>query len=226
MNKDFDILSDECFGAAMEAEDERYFAEISANIVPLENANINDYVKFGKIIWKVIGIENGKKLLLSKDCMGMDFDWEFGQDDDDTIDDNESLADMLYNEECVNYAKEAEEIRKYFREWFCENYFSQEELKRIVPHCIKIKSSDNDIAQTFNDCVFLLSKAEIEKYIPTKEDRIASMHVMFNDVVRDWLLRLDDELEEYQMVVNTEGNFEKVDAGCLCSWFRPAIWVK
>ena len=105
MNKDFDILLDEHFGAAMKAEDERYFAEISANIVPLENANINDYVKFGKIIWKVIGIENGKKLLLSKDCMGMDFDWEFGQDDDDTIDDNESLADMLYNEECVNYAK-------------------------------------------------------------------------------------------------------------------------
>ena len=52
------------------------------------------------------------------------------------------------------------------------------------------------------------------------------MHVMFNDVVRDWLLRLDDEPEEYQMVVNTEGDFEKVDVGCLCSWFRPAIWVK
>ena len=64
------------------------------------------------------------------------------------------------------------------------------------------------------------------KYIQAKEDRIASMHVMFNDVGRDWLLRLDDEPEEYQMVVNTEGDFEKVDVGCLCSWFRPAIWVK
>lgn len=226
MDKNFDVFSDAFLGEAMDNEDKRYRDMISANIVPLETATVNDCVQFGKIIWKVIGIENGNKLLLSRDCMVTDFDWEFGQDDDDAIDNNTSLADILSDEESVDYAKEAGEIRKYFREWFCEKYFSQEELRRMVPHCIKIKSSSNDIAQTLNESVFLLSKAEVEKYIQAKEDRIASMHVMFNDVVRDWLLRLDDEPEEYQMVVNTEGDFEKVDVGCLCSWFRPAIWVK
>ena len=226
MGKKFDIFSDDFLKTAMDNEDKRYRDKASANIVPVEVANINDCVQFGKNIWKVIGIENGNKLLLSRDCMGLDFDWEFGRDDDDAIDHNESLADILSDDESVDYAKEAAEIRKYFREWFREKYFSQEELKRIVPHCVKIKFSDNDIAQTLNESVFLLSKAEVEKYIPIKEDRIASMHVMFNDVVRDWLLRLDDEPEEYQMVVNTEGDFEKVDVGYMCSWFRPAIWVK
>lgn len=224
MNKDFDILSDEYLGAAMKAEDERYFAKTSANIVPLENAKVNDCVKFGKIIWKVIGMEEGKKLLLSKDCMGMDFDWEFSQGDDNDLTDNkfgETLADILGSEQVVDYAKEAEEIKKYFREWFCDNYFLKEEVEQIEPYCVK-----NTIGSTFDEYVFLLSEEEVKKYIPTKEERIASMHVMFNDVARDWLLRLEDEPVERQVVVNTEGDFETVSDGYLCSWFRPAVWVK
>ena len=45
-------------------------------VLPLEIAEIGDYVQFGKKAWKVIGIEDGKKLLLSKEWMYTDTDEE------------------------------------------------------------------------------------------------------------------------------------------------------
>ena len=40
-----------------------------AGVVAFEVAEVNDNVQFGKIAWKVIAIEDGKKLLLSKECI-------------------------------------------------------------------------------------------------------------------------------------------------------------
>ena len=65
----------------------------------------------------------------------------------------------------------------------------------------------------------------MQKYIPKKEDRIATVHVIFNDVKRPWMLRVDDT-SDYQMAVDTEGEIVKVPDQHICDKFRPAIWVK
>ena len=202
-------------------------------VLPLEIAEIGDYVQFGKIAWKVIGIEDGKKLLLSKEWMYTDTDEELeensleellkeiaeDQAEEDIID--ESLA-FLFSEDSFNKkyracSREYEGVQKYLREEFCNEYLSQDDVKRIVPYSIK----SND--QINSEYVFLLSPNEVEKYIPKKEDRIATAAVHIFDVKKPWLLRFNDE-ERYYFAVDTEGNIVVVDGHC--EKFRPAVWVK
>ena len=224
MSKDFDKFLDKLLEIGMEAEDKRYFEEISKDIVTLENAKINDRVQFGKIIWKVIAIEGEKKLLISKDCMGIDYDWEMTQQD--VADIEMELKDILNmkNDESIDYKEEFKKIKKYLNGWFCDKTFSMEELARIVPNFTETSNeSVSMIGQS--DKVFLLSKSEVKKYIPEKKDRIASMHVMFNDVARAWTLRLENETET-QTIVNREGEIETLQSGYMNEWFRPAVWVK
>lgn len=224
MDNKFDIFLDAFFEKAMKTEDERYRNELSDNLVPLEKATINECVQFGKVFWKVIADENGKKLLLSRDCMNMDFDWKYGQEDLNNSTDNaeKTLGDICSTEPHIDYFKEFEAIRKYFREWFCDEYFSKEEFKKIIKHSTKIVEENN--TSTYHAHVFLLSEAEVQKYIPAKEERVATMHVMFNDVARDWILRPESKTE-FGLVVNTDGEIESVPDGCFCEWFRPAVWV-
>ena len=100
---------------------------------------------------------------------------------------------------------------------FCEEYFLQSDLKRIVPYSIEI----ND--QTVSEQVFLLSRDEVEKYIPKKEDRIATARLHIFDVKKPWILRFNDE-ERYYFIVDTEGNIVVADR--YYDKFRPAVWVK
>ena len=188
-------------------------------VVPLEVAEINDYVQFGEFAWQVIGIENGSKLLISKNCMQMDFEWEFAKDyssNENEIVEN-ILTDVLSGKD-IDYAAEYNEIRKYFSEWFCEKHFSTEDVIRIVPYNNRTVSGNPEY-------VFILSEKEVRKYIPRKEDRIAMVNVIFNDVKRPWLLRVDD-IADYQVAVDIDGEIIKVPEGCICDKFRPAIWVK
>ena len=217
MNNHFDL--DAFLEKMLETEDKIYSDKSTANVVPLDNACVGNLVTFGETVWRVIGVEDGKKLLISKDCDGMDMDWQLR---DETKDDSsepswKTLSD-IQDDSPINYAEEAEEIRKYFAEWYC-NKFSAEERARMVPHTIITSTGKQEVN------VFLLSRAEVEKYLPNKEERIASMHVIFNDVVRSWLLRTNDS-EEYQLPVNTEGEFERVPDGYTLEWFRPAVWVR
>ena len=186
-------------------------------VIPLGVAEVYDVVQFGEFAWQVIGVEDGKKLLLTKECMQIDFDWEFAQEDSAA---NESVEDMLADilaDNDIDYAAEFNKIKKYFSEWFCEKHFTTEDLNRIVPTG---KTSNED-----TEYVFLLSEKEVQKYIPKKEDRIATVHVIFNDVKRPWMLRVDDT-SDYQMAVDTEGEIVKVPEQHICDQFRPAIWVK
>ena len=87
--------------------------------------------------------------------------------------------------------------------------------------------------------MFILSEAEVEKYIPKKEDRIATigydsddddiLDYIFEEIIskvkRPWLLRSDDPAD-YQIVVEIDGEIEKIPIGCICDTFRPAVWVK
>lgn len=93
-------------------------------VVPFEVAEINDYVQFGEFAWQVIWVENGNKLLISKNCMQMDFEWEFAKDE--SSDANEFvesvLTDVLSGKD-IDYAAEFDELKKYFSEWFYEKHF-------------------------------------------------------------------------------------------------------
>lgn len=217
---------DDMLSVAMEKEYADHFNKISADVVALETANLFETVRYGELIWQVIEIENGKKLLLSKECMVMDFDWICKDDSYDDFDDFNGTLGEFCNNSKIDYTHEAEEIRKYFNEWFCEKYFSSAEIDRIEPHCIKIYKPDGSLAQEINERVFLLSEAEVQKYLPNCKDRIAITHVLFNDVPLEWLLRSDDEVITSQCVVNADGEIEQIPDGYLTDRFRPAIWVK
>lgn len=196
---------------------EKNFEKLTG-VIPLDKAEVNDCVQFGKFAWQVIGIEEGKKLLISKECMQLEFDYVVTQEDPSKEKETfeEWLADIR-SEKKIDYVAEYNEIKKYFSEWFCEQYFSAEDLARIVPFGKTIDEK--------NEYIFLLSEEEVRKYIPKKEDRIATFLNIFIDVKRPWLLRVDGSVN-YQMAVDTEGEIEKVPEGYICDHFRPAIWVK
>jgi hypothetical protein len=224
MSRDFDEFLDEFFKKGMEEEDKRYFEEISKDVVMLENAKMNDRVKFGKIIWKVIAVEKEKKLLISNDCIGMDYEWEANQEKASHKEIEWKDLVNMNNDIPINYKEEFEKIKKYLNEWFCDKTFSMEELECIVPRVSKTRSESAGM-EVQSDKIFLLSESEVKKYIPEKKDRIASMHVMFNDVARAWTLRLENETDT-QTVVNSEGEIETLPNGYINEWFRPAVWVK
>lgn len=85
-------------------------------------------------------------------------------------------------------------------------------MAKIIPH-------------NADEFVFLLSKEEVEKYIPQKKDRIASMETIINPVTRPWLLRVDG-YTDYEVAVCSDGEIERVPEGQLCDKFRPAVWIK
>ena len=185
-------------------------------------------MKFGKLIWKVIAVENENKLLLSKDCMSKDFDWEFGQENSKERKTNNQMTpqDILNDMDNtpIDYEEEFLNTIKYLNGWFCDKYFSNEELERIVS-----RSNDNGeryaSAKIQDIKVFLMSEDEVERFLPVIKNRIARMHVMFNDVARAWTLSYDSKTGS-QRVVNTEGEIETVPNGQINEWFRPAVWVK
>lgn len=179
-------------------------------VLPIGIAEVGDHVQFGAFAWRVIAIENGKKLLLSKDCMQMDMEWEL-RDEDSNASIEDMLADILA-ESTLDYAEEYNGFKEYFKEWFCQKYFSEEDMAKIIPH-------------NADEFVFLLSKEEVEKYIPKKEDRIASMETIINPVTRPWLLRVDG-YTDYEVAVCSDGEIERVPEGQLCDKFRPAVWIK
>lgn len=212
---------------------EKTFKKLTG-VLPIEIAEIGDYVQFGKIAWKAIAIEDGNKLLLSKEWMVMDTDEDIEQNsleellkeiaeehtEEDYIDND--LA-FLYSEDYFKKKYRAcksdyDSIQKYLREGFCEEYFSPDDIKRIVPYSIETKD------QIVSESVFLLSRDEVEKYIPKKEDRIATAVWHIFDFKKPWLLRFNEDEERYYFAVDTEGNIVVVDGHC--DKFRPAVWVK
>lgn len=231
---------------------EKTFKKLTG-VLPIEIAEVGDYVQFGALAWKVIAIEDGKKLLLSKECLVTGPDWELGQnnfadlfnklvapdneeesteeaesmEDDDVEEDiTDDSLDFLFSEDYFNKKYRAcksdyESIQKYLRESFCEEYFLQSDIERIVPYSIEINN------QTISEQVFLLSRDEVEKYIPKKEDRIAyaviDFDILVSNVKKPWFLRFN-ESERYYFVVDTEGEIIVVSGHY--DRYRPAVWVK
>ena len=214
---------------------EKKFKKLTG-VVPLNIAEVGDYVQFGALAWQVIAIEGDKKLLLSKEWMQVDYDWtcvekevdepinDLEDDLEDDLIDNKLAflcSETYFNKKYRACQSDYESIQKYLRESFCDEYFLQSDLERIVPYSIEI----ND--QTVSEQVFLLSRDEVEKYIPKKEDRIAyaviDFDILVSNVKKPWLLRFN-ESERYYFVVDKEG--EIIVASWYYDGYRPAVWVK
>jgi hypothetical protein len=179
-------------------------------VVPLKIAEVNDYVQFGAFAWQVIAIENGNKLLLSKECMQIDMDWVLR--DEDAPEAPDYIANMLSDilaESNVDYSEEYNNLKEYFKEWFCKKYFSESDIARIIP-------------RNADELVFILSVDEADRYLPNKETRSASFESTYKC---PWLLRVDG-VADYEVIVCSDGEIEKVPEGQLCDKFRPAVWIK
>jgi len=204
--------SDKLLEELMSLEEKTHTHELENKTTPLCDAKIHDCVKYGDLFWTVIGFENGCKLLLSKECIGYDFDFQYG--------DNTGYL----QEYDINYQWESSQYRRYLNTYFLENHFSEEEKNNIVTHSICIEEKGN--TRIVEDKVFLLNKKEVMNYLPIAEDRIATMHVIYKDVEREWFLRIDDNSIKQPDVIDKNGSFYVLPEDYVVEWFRPAILIK
>jgi hypothetical protein len=197
--KDSDTKYQEC----MEMYPE-YLWKLELDI--LANANVGDTVEFGDYLsnteWIVLDVENGKKFLLSR-C---------------------SIDNRSYNlyDEAVTW--EFSTIREWLNTEYIDVAFDENE-KRIITD-IEVVNTDNleyetDGGNNTTDKIFLLSKEEVEKYLPSANDR---KKALADSVL--WWLRSPGKKSDYALFVNSNGVL--VNNGIyvnLRKAVRPALWI-
>ena len=106
------------------------------------------------IEWKVLAVENGKALLISKDC----------------------IENVQYNEQLVPSTWADCTLRKWCNETFLQEAFTPEEQAQILKTTLsnpENKQFNTAGCEDTVDQVFALSIDELERYIPNKQDRMA-----------------------------------------------------
>ena len=204
---DIDVV----FGDLMGFDESDIPDDADESVVPLDESKVGDLVRFGKFLYYVVVVEGNKRLLLSKECLTFDFDWKYAEDGDYDLDaeDDFQWVGSVY--------------RKYLNGYFLNAMIQPEQRKRILP--VEHVCYGTAGEQIIQDKVFLLSKDELERYVP-KELWPASVHVMFNDVLKPYFLRVDhvDQVKPY--VVETDGSIDQLADGYGINRFRPAMWVE
>ena len=192
-------------------------------IVDFDSVNIGDEVEFGRfpsnnnfemqpLKWIAVSRENDMTLLLSKDCLFM-------------------LESDLETWSYKRWSNST--IRKMLNNGFMDMAFVSEERD----HICKVSNSTTyfvrkgkvDTEQT-KDNVFLLSKEEVENYLPEEKDRIsqfAPRAVMFGDDTsckydRDYWVTRTPAGYGVEGVSISKGFFTNRGSG----YCRPAMWVK
>jgi len=186
-----------------------------------DKLEIGDIVQYGtyddrKILWKVIGLEDGRALLLS----------------------TQAIESTYIANECPRISNDSKfkiidfvKSMDIFNECY-DNSFSKERIIYDEEHILKVNKKMGPI--------FLLSEEEIKKYIPNKEDRQCRVRMQAqlngyddsgvdvdeNGVCAMWATRTEKKDGMKYVGVDSFGDF------CDCSklWatvgIRPAIWVK
>ena len=191
--------------------------------VDLASVNIGDEVEFGRfpsndnyemqpLKWIAIARENDMTLLLSKDCLFM-------------------LESDLATYSYKKWSNSS--IRKMLNNGFMNMAFVSEERDHICKvsnsTTYSVRKGKVDTEQT-KDNVFLLSKEEVEKYLPEEKDRIsqfAPRAVMFGDDTsckydRDYWVTRTPAGYGVEGVSISKGFFTNRGSG----YCRPAMWVK
>lgn len=193
--------------------------------------SVGDIVKFGSyeqdnvtsngkedIEWIVLDINNGKAMLISKDCL--DF-VRYNATDDDTD-------------------WESSYIRSWLNDEFYYKAFSEEERSVIIQSDLDNKSliSSVDGGPDTLDKVFLLSASEVNKYFPTPEDKgctstpyAISLGAYVNPDRNNntwWWLRSLGDFQNIAARISSSG-YIKTDAYVWENAYnavRPVIWVE
>ena len=172
------------------------------------------------IEWLVLEIdkENNRVLLLSKYVL----DWE-----------------GYANCPIFSFGNETSWEASYLRRWlnnsFCEESFSEEEIRRILPTVIENGNPDE---VTVTDEIFFLSKEEIEKYLPAEAERITYQPIVYGGtgdakspikVGYDpcfWWTRTLGETADLVVCVTPGGELWEMDSNSNENGVRPAMWIK
>lgn len=214
-----------CSKTSVEDEEKEKFDSL------IVNAFVGDIIEFGKyeqdaneengkekIQWTVIDSSNNRVLVVS----------------------SKLLEYKKFYEGDVGYWNESS-IREWLNSEFLNNSFSAEEQKYIPSVNIVTSVYSNPIERfSTEDRVFLMSTDEIEKYFPSRADRLAIPtdfakekydEAKTYDYVRWWTRNHDDVYGGFSHItVNTnkwksEGTFEEWNYQRF-AYIRPAMWIK
>ena len=149
------------------------------------------------------------------------------------------LERRRYKEDRVDCTWETSDLRTWLNGEFFETAFTPQEQSRIVPTTISTEDNPvHDISSGADttDRVFLLSYEEVERLLPTEEERRCRP----TDYAREqsafvnengntwWLLRTAGENPHSVTYVNSDGSMNP--EGCIvCSdggTTRPAMWIR
>ncbi len=178
----------------------------------------NDTDKKEKIEWYILDESDGKIFLLSK-C---------------------ALDCIKYKEDNKGTTWETSDARKWLNENFFESAFTDTEKKYIqTTTVIPDKSIEKDLnfGNVTNDKIFLLSKAEVEKYLKDIDRKLCKVteyavknkaykNYVTNDTM--WMLRsVGWDNGRIFVVSDFQGEYYSLaEVGMLMYSVRPAMWVK
>ena len=171
---------------------------------------VGDTIHFGEWDWRVLAVENGKALLITKNI----------------------IEQRPYNDEEANVTWETCTLRAYLNGEFLKKFSTQERAKICK---IENVNFDNPWYETSGgsnttDKVFLLSIEEVKKYfgdIQPNEERAARIR---NDRAF-WWLRSPGQHQDYAAYVSLDGKVPILglvvsSIGEGTNGVRPALWLK
>lgn len=159
------------------------------------------------IEWKVLAIEDNKALVISKYVLDL----------------------KPYHEEDTEVNWSECSLRMWLNGNFYAESFSENEKDKIVETII----TENNVET--NDNIFLLNKSELEKYLPTKDDRICEPTLFFKQSTKEsfengqgcryWICTSGKRDTAYY--VGMKGKLDgQPDGVTYNQGVRPAMWIK
>ena len=145
------------------------------------------------------------------------------------------LDQAIFHNESTDTSWESSTLRYSLNHNFLTKYFTEEEQAMIVPTTVPAdlnpEFSAVNAGNATQDKIFLLSTAEVEKYLPTPDDRLgettelARARNLFDYAW--WWLRTPGESALYASTITDDGSINNI--GCDVTNFavgaRPAMWI-
>ncbi len=190
----------------------------------MKNAKVGEYVLFGAyeqdnnlsngkevIEWLVLEVKDGKALVISKYALACNAY-------------NTSNTDDVTWETCT--------LRQWMNNDFVDAAFSANEKSMISTVTV---SADNNLGNATQDQVFLLSIAEVNKYLDSVSTRQCepTEYAAYMGVVVDgtgncrWWLRSPGYDQNDEAFVSSSGDVSYIGNAVNLSWYaiRPALWI-
>ena len=234
---------------------EKKFKKLTG-VVPLEIAEVGDYVQFGKIVWSVIAIEGDKKLLLSKECLVTGLDWELGQNNfADLLNERDlfnKLVDPDSDEESTEKAvSEGEDVNEEdIIDDSLDFLFSEEYFNKKYKACqSEYESIQRYLRESF--CEEYFSQSDSERVVPNSietnnQNVYDKVFLLSRDEVEKYITKKEDRIGTIFNLIDRDipkpwllrfneserYYFEVNEEGeiiVVVGWynkFRPAVWVK